>query len=268
MSTELEAPVTEAPQETIVQTEATAPEGQEEQKQEPVQEAETVESIRKKAENRINRLEKSRAKKDWQLQETNKQLAELSRKVQEFEAKQNTPKEPSEDDFDNYGDYLKAVARHKPQGQPTEAVDPKKIHEQAFQEAQQQFYIKQRTDFVDTQIDAAKKDIPDFERLEAENEDILAELPQPILMAFLEADNAPMAFYALAKEGKLESLANMTPTRAAMEIASAQIRGEQMAKASKVSKAPTPIQGAKGNSSSTSEDSMSGKELLKKHGLL
>lgn len=263
MSTEnTEAPV--APVENAAQTEATAPEAVT-----PEVEIETVESVRKKAENRINRLENSRKKKDWQLAETNKQLAELNRKIQEYEAKQNQPKEPSEDDFDNYGDYLKAVARYKPQQEKAEPLDPNKIKEQAFQEAQQKFYYDQRVNHVAQQAQKAIADSPELSGLLDEYSDVLDSYPPAIEMAFLESDNAPAAFYALAKEGKLEQLAHMTPTRAAHEIALAQVRGENMLKASKMSKAPAPIQGAKPITPSGRDlNAMSGKELRKHHGLL
>lgn len=189
------------------------------------------------------------SRRDKQIGSLRAREAELSRRLEALETAQK-PKneEPNEDSFDNYGDYLKAVARYKPQD--NQQVDSKEIQTQALQQAKEQVYYEQRMDVADKQIQKAQQEIPDFVHLEAEYEDVMDALPMPIIRAFLEADNAPMAFYALAKEGALESLAHMTPTKAAYVIAQAQIRGEQMARASKVSKAPAPIQGATGVSQS------------------
>lgn len=235
-------------------SEAPAQETQEPKPQnEPQEPVETVESIRKKADNRISRLEKSRAKKDWQLSEQGKQLEALRKEIEGFkQSNQPKNKEPDENDFDNYGDYLKAVARYKPQqeNQPEKAVDPKKIEEQAYATAKEAVHYEQRVNHVAQQAQKAMAESPELQQLFADNEDILDSFPPQIEKVFLDADNAPAAFYALTKEGKLELLAQMNPTQAAYTIAQAQIRGEQMMKAAKVSKAPAPITGAKGASQS------------------
>lgn len=192
-------------------------------------------------------------KQNTRLKErSNHEITQLRRELEQFRAAQQkeTPKieEPKEDDFDNYGDYLKAVARYKPQEQ--HQVDPKKIHEQAFQQAQEKFYYDQKVQQVATQAQKAMQEYPELEGLLEEHSDILDAYPPAIEMAFLEAENAPAAFYALAKEGRLEQLAHMSPIQAARVIAQAEARGEQMLKAGKVSKAPAPIQGARPNAAS------------------
>ena len=102
-----------------------------------------------------------------------------------------------------------------------------------------------------------------------ENQDIIEGYNDATKLAFLEADKPELAFYALASEGKLEDLDKMTPTRAARVIALAEIKGEEMSKARPVSKAPAPIQQAKGTGTRRKTlDDMSPSELiahLKKH---
>lgn len=219
----------------------------------------------KKAVNAITRRDRQIGKYKAQLEDQNRRFAEMQRQIEELTQKsQPKAKEPNEADFDNYGDYLKALATFKPVDQTTEKVDPEKIQQEAFQKAQKQIYYNQRLEAVTQQAQKAMQEVPGLSQIIDEYSDVLDSFPPEIEMAFLEADNAPMAFYALAQDGKLEQLAQMTPTQAAMEIARAQIRGEQMAKASKVSKAPQPIQGVKpGGAGGKSLSDMSADELMK-----
>jgi hypothetical protein len=205
------------------------------------------------------------SRRDKQIGAMRAQNAEFQRRLEAFEAAQNKgqePKEPKDTDYDNYGDYLKALAKFKPQEDAR--VDPKQIHEQAKTQAMQEFYYNSRVEAVAQQAQKAVQDVPELSHMLEEYSDVLDTYPQHVEMAFLEAENAPLAFYALAKEGKLESLAHMNAVQAAMTVAQAQLRGEQMVKASKVSKAPAPIQGARGSSASTKDAlSMAPDELLK-----
>lgn len=252
MSTENMAPATEANTNAVV-NEAPAQEQQNEQPQEAqIQEpVETVESVRKKAENRISRLEKARAKRDWQLSEQAKQVEALNRQIEELrKASQPKAKEPNSDEFDNYGDYLKALAQYRPDAQEKpEAVDPQKIQEQAFTQAKEQIHYQSRIEHMDKQAAKAMQEIPGYGDLVDQYEDVIDAAPQEIVRAFLDAENGHLAFYALASEGKLEQLAMMNPIQAAMEIARAEMRGAQLAQSKKVSKAPNPIAGARGNAS-------------------
>lgn len=197
------------------------------------------------ARNKVNRLNKQLAKERAEREQ-------FARKLQEFQAAQekNSPKskEPQEEDFDNYGEYLQALARYRPEVKQDQQIDPRQLQQQAFQQAQQELYYNQRVDAVAQQAQKAVQEMPELQNLLEEYSDVLDTYPPEIEMAFLQSENAPMAFYALAKEGKLEQLAFMTPMQAAHEIARAGIRGEQMAKAAKVTKAPTPIKGASGSS--------------------
>lgn len=201
------------------------------------------------ARNAVNRREKALAKERAQLAQYRRELNEL-RAAQEKAAKDaGQPKEPNENDFDTYGDYLKAVAKFRPQEKPQETVDPKTIHEQALQQARVQMHYEQRKQAVIPAIEKAMTEHPELAQLEEEFADVIDSAPEPVLLAFLDSENPAAAFYALAKEGKLEQLAHMPPTQMAYAIAQAELRGTQMMKASKVSKAPTPIQGVKGASS-------------------
>lgn len=260
MSVENQAGSDAAPSESVVQTEAPITEGPQEGVNDAAQEKQKTGNPKiddpwpESARNKVNRLNK-------QLAERSAREKDLARKLAQYEAAQekaaketSAPKEPNENDFDNYGDYLKAVAKYRPQEQPKQdAVDPKKIEEQAIQQARVQMHREQRMAEVAKQAEAIIKDHPEVAQLGDEYADVLDAMPGHVDMMFLNLDNAPAAFYALAKDGNFETvvqqLAQTDPVQAANFLIKAQTRGEQMMKASKVSKAPPPISGVKGNSS-------------------
>lgn len=242
----------------VAETEVTdtqAPEGEVEETKEKTGNPKIDDPWPKSARNALTR-------RDRQIGQLRAELNELRKSQQAAQPKPEAPKEPKEGDFDNYGDYLKALAQHRPQQQ--EQPDIAKLQEQARQEAMQQHHYDTRVEQVSQQALKAVQEVPELQTMLQEFSDVLDTFPPAIEMAFLEADNAPMAFYALAKEGRLEQLAHMNPYQAAMVIAQAQVRGEQMAKASKVSKAPQPIRGARGSApGSRSVENMSADDLLK-----
>jgi hypothetical protein len=211
----------------------------------------------KKAINALSRRDKQIGRLRAEAQQYKAELEKLQAQAQ---PKENQPKKsdgPQEDQFDNYGDYLKAVARYEArqelaQGQPKqEPVD-----------IQEQVWIAKREEYVGQQATALLETNPEYQQILTENADILDAMPPHVERAFLEAENAPLAFVALANEGKLEELLTMSPTKAAMEIAKAEIRGEAMVKAKKVTNAPTPLSANKGSGQvGKSLDAMSGKEL-------
>lgn len=210
----------------------------------------------KKAVNAISRRDKQIGKMRAEMQHYRAELEKL-----QTQAQQQTPKpksgEPNADDFDNYGDYLKAVARHEAKQELAQA-QPK----QEPVNVQEQVWIAQREEAVGQQAEALLKTNPEYQQILTENADILDVMPAHIERAFLEADNAPLAFIALAQEGKLEGLLTMSPARAAMEIAKAEARGEALVKAKPITNAPTPISPNRGSGSgSKSLDAMSGQEL-------
>lgn len=108
----------------------------------------------------------------------------------------------------------------------------------------------EQSDRTAKQAAEAFQKLPDFKDLFEANYDTLETFDNThIEQAFYEAENPEMAAYALMKEGKLESLLQMSPARAAMEIAKAEDRGRAYLKTGKTAtNAPTPISSAKGNS--------------------
>jgi len=212
----------------------------------------------KKAINALSRRDKQIGKLRAELQQRD---LELQRYQQQQSQKQAPDSDvPNEDSFDNYGDYLKAIARYEAK---QELAQGTKQQQEQQRSASQQAWIAERQDYVAVKAQEAIDSVPDFQQVMSENVDIVESFPPHIEHLFLEADNAALAFYALAKEGKLESLLEMSPARAAMEIGRAEDRGVAMTKAKPVTKAPTPISASKGTGTvGKTLDRMSTEELL------
>lgn len=207
------------------------------------------------------------------IERRNKQLSKLREELAALKAAQQPaqqlPKQtvkssdgPNEDDYENYGDYLVAKAKHELK---QEMALEKSESQKQQADLQRQNWVAQREEVIVSTMETHKTNIPDFAQVIAENADIADEFPDHIAQAFYEADDAGLAFYNLAKEGKLEALANMSPYRAAMEIAKAEQKKPTL---NKVSSAPQPISGATGTArTARGWDQMSGEEIIKKLGI-
>lgn len=241
----------EAPIETTTETEAPL----ETNPNEPAEPADVP--FPKKAVNALSRRDKQIGKLQAQLAA---ERAELAR-YREQQAKSPVDNSPKEEAFDNYGEYLKAVARHEAK-QELSQNSQKQLEQQSM--AQQEAWINERSEYATDRARKAIESIPDYKQLFTENADVLQSLPPHLERAFLEADAPELAFYALAKEGRLEALLGMSPSRAAIEIGRAEARGEALSKAKPVTRAPAPIQGVKGASGgSKTLDNMNSEELIK-----
>jgi hypothetical protein len=126
---------------------------------------------------------------------------------------------PQEDDFDSYGDYLIARAKFELKQEQQGETSKRQAEQVSAQKAQ---WAAEREQTIASKVVDYKKTVPDFESVVNEAADIADDFPEYIVDAFYEADDGALAFYNLAKQGKLEALASMSPTRAAMEIAKAQ----------------------------------------------
>ncbi len=267
---ETEKPVTQEPEKVVEsaetadvqETETDAPENAETETAETKEPDDTP--FPKKAVNAISRRDKIIAK---ERAEKAAILAELERYRSQGQAQTTKPEQsatntkapPNEDDFDNYGDYLKAQVLHE--------VEQKQAQKQADYEAQQrqaqyQEWEAQQTARIAQAAQSHSQSIPDFASVIDEHADIMDELPQHVQTAFLEAEDGALAFYVLAKDGKLDDLVNMTPYQVMREIVKAESRKPSL---NRVTKAPEPIKGVQGRGSVTKDLSeLSGSELLKR----
>lgn len=176
---------------------------------------------------------------------------------------QNNDQAPREEDFENYGDFVTARAEYNVLKKLKEQQEAgaKAMEAQQYQSKMQE-YIETRDEEIAEVAKTYISQIPDYQSVISEASDIVDTIPWEIQQLFYEADDAALAVYNLAKEGKLERLATMSPYKAAIEIDRAQQKKPQL---KKVPSAPEPIKGMTGASSSGSKtlDRMSGEEIIK-----
>lgn len=238
-TTEAENPVTETP----------------EPEPEKPQTADELKTLQNRLARENRRIGKLTAQK-YQFENEAKTLREQLAKLQ---TNQTANGPPQEGQFNNYGEYLKAEARYAAQELLTERDTQNQTQ---AQKANEQAWTEDRLEHVADTSQKAKAAFPDYQSVYDQNLDIIQTFPPHIEKAFLEADNPAYALYALAKDGGLEQLASMSATRAAVVIARAEDRAASMK--AQVTRAPTPLAGAKGTAPGSKElHQMSGDELLK-----
>jgi hypothetical protein len=205
----------------------------------------------KKAVNAISRRDKKIGKQAEQIRRLNEELTALRSKA------------PKESDFEGrpYGDLLKAEAKHAAAEESTER-ELKRVESE--DKAAREEWKQERLEALGTNSAEARKSIPDFDTVLKQSKPFLDSLPEEISDALLEADNPAFAVVALAKEGLLGELADMSPTRAAMLIAKMEEKGLALVSKPEATKAPAPIAPVKGSGTAGKPvERMSGKELLK-----
>lgn len=159
-------------------------------------------------------------------------------------AKTGIPTKLDANKFANYAEFLEArseeIADYKIEKKFAEREG--KQQEERKTEKEQEWEA-QRSDIVDKQASEFAKEHPEINALFDEYEDTIRDFPKEIKHALLAADNAPLAFFNLAKEGKLEDLAQMSLVDAKVEIRLAQLKQPEKAK----TKAPAPLPASRGS---------------------
>lgn len=171
---------------------------------------------------------------------------------------------PTEDQFENYGDFLEAKVLHKleAQKQPQQETPPPEPNR--YGDDVDPEWVAEREEYTATKASEYINLIPDYQEVFMANMDLIDALPPKIEKLFLEADDGALAFYTLAKEGKISAFRGLSEARAALEIASAEKRGASYLKPKTVSKAPSPIAANKGSMGGINDaDRMSADDLLK-----
>lgn len=201
------------------------------------------------------------------------ELSKLRSEVEQYKSAKSAPQPPKEEDFQAYGDYLVEKAKYEIlQSQKQEKSGDQPKQEGPQMSDQERLWKMQREQHVAHSAANLAKEIPDFAETMVAYADFAEDLPPAIQNMFLEADNGALAFYNMAKSGTLENLMGMTPYQAVLAIDAAARKGGRTATQQPMQGQPAPqphkpIQGARGVSPGRSEDSLSGKELLKRYKL-
>lgn len=235
--------------EAVQPEQATTPEANqqatEEQKPETPEEKPELseaEKERKKLENALSYQRKQRAKAQREAQEQRQRLEQLEKELAQFKPKSDNA--PKEENYNSYSEYLEAkqewllerklAEREAKAKEATKTAEVDQIRQQQAQALQQK-------------AQEAIKQIPDYLQTMQEHAELIDGFPPHIIEQIHKADNAPLALYNLAKEGKLEELPFMDAIDAAVEIRLAQRTAPTPPK----SKAPPPISAARGAASAS-----------------
>lgn len=231
----------------------------------------TPEQLAKREANRQSHLNSKLAK----MRRENRELRELAARAQSAQqpaqspANDNgAPKPPNEDDYATWDElraaerkYVEDLADWKLEQKLSER--DKKSTEEAKTNQANSYKAERINEHAQKEAEFAKQN-PDYEKIVyGDYGDFMTNLPLPVAEALLEAENASLALYALAKEGRLEELEDMSPYRISMEIGKAEIRGESYLNRNTATNAPTPVPAARGTGNpSRSLEQKSVEELL------
>lgn len=214
----------------------------------------TPEQLAKREWNRKSHMNSKLARQARELRE----LRELKARLEQPQAKPQEPQAPNMDDFNTLEEYMDARDAYR---------DSQKLSAQNKNEPQIAPELAQGLSQAAAKEAEFAKNTPDYEKLISENAEFFDEVGRDTKLqtAIVEADNAPLALYALMKEGLIGELYDLTPTRLAAELAKAEIRGQSyLVQKRTATNAPAPISSAKGKGITPSSiDKLDGASLLK-----
>ncbi len=193
----------------------------------------------KKAVNALSRKDKHIKKLKAEIQ----QLRSETQNIQSLQ-KSKSDEMPKEEDFANktYGEYLDALTDWKIEQKLKEG---KELQEKEKLKSKDEEWHQERMEVSNSNEEEARKHFSDFDKTVSEALSEI-ELEPHVRRAFLEADNPAFAFYAMAKDGTLEDLNDMSATKAAILIGKYEDKGLSLSKQKQQTKAPTPMTGNKG----------------------
>jgi len=265
---------TEVATEPKASTEAASENPKVEEKVEVEAPAKVEEDISKKPDSELTPEQLAKREKNRQSH-LNSKLAEMRRAKRELEAQvaqlrqQPKPQEqvnngrPRIEDFADktWEEYNEALTDWKLE-QKFSATNKQSEETQKSQQINQ---AKAQRVYEVAQAEAEfAKSNPEYAELVNENAAFFSGITPEIAEGLAEADNPTVAIYALMKEGGLDNLFDLTPTKLAAELAKAEIRGETYLKQVKpTTNAPAPITAARGNAVGKSLDKLDGAALLK-----
>jgi hypothetical protein len=220
-----------------------------------------LEKTLKREQRRIDKITADKYQYKALIEQKEAELAKYTQKPA------SPPEAPDETKFTDYGELKKAervYQKNLTQHEIQEALAAERRQQQErLSKEQQKAWETERDAHFDSTAEEAGKSFSDFSNVIEENLEAVQSVANHVRTAFREAEHGAHALYILLKEGKLEDLNDMSPTKAAMAIALAEERAVTLAKTKQVTKAPAPMAPSRGTTAgSKSIDAMSGEELL------
>lgn len=206
------------------------------------------------------------SKRDRKIHNLRKEREALQAEIDRLKAATETTQEsadepPKEEDFDTFGEYLEARQEYiakKTLSQSKKDQDQDQL--KTLEQQQKQKLFEERDAVIEKLDEELRSTYSDYDSVIDTNMDKAAALVQQrpdLYESFLALDNPNMAFYNLAKEGRLESLLQMPSNIAVVELVQAQYRNNAPVKQAApatveqpVSAAPQPLKAAKGTAQS------------------
>lgn len=171
--------------------------------------------------------------------------------------------------YANFGEFWDAKTRWNTRQAFAEAQ--KKVTD-AHAAAERATLARQEEARISTEAQKFVESVPDAMQLLRDNADIIMAFSPDVESLLLQAENAPLAIYNLAKDGKLAQLNQMPLARAAFEIGRAMSMAlpnaaAQIAPAQQISSAPNPPSRAAngtGTGNNQALENLSPRDLMKR----
>lgn len=223
------------------------------------------EASSKGVDDELKTVRKALEKRNRYINNQRQRISDLQAQIQKLQDGygKDKPQAPELDKFESALDFLKADTRHELKQELAEMQHKQKLE---LLEQQKAIALEEQTRVIEQQVVELAQTNPDFKKVVSDNVRVFQSMPEHINGLLTDLENGHIAAYALAKEGRLQSIYNMPPHIAAAHLVNAEIRGQQyLLQAAKPRKtAPEPIGAIKGGKSSTpSLSDMSPSELDK-----
>lgn len=269
MQVETVEPLAEAPSEVVQQEAAPSSELPDQISEEspPNEETLSPEDRNKKLAKALERNKRKIGKLHAQTAQERESRQRLEQVVSELE-KRLGPQQPQtidENQFSNYGDYLKADNKMTAEQIAQKIVDERIAAFETKQQTQHQQakWVETQQQSIADSSDKLSKQLPDFDAVLSSHAETIAEFPDHIKLLALSTPDVAIAAYQLAKEDALDDLADMTVEQAKSALEQAVKRGMIALNAKKISRAPEPMSSAKGTAGGVkSLERMSAHELM------
>ena len=197
----------------------------------------------KKLSNALNKQKRANNKLRAQREQAQQEIERLKKQLEDGSGKEEA--EPTEDGFDSYADYLKARADWA--GKNSFSEHSRKNTEEQISNLESQkeaLWANERMEHLSEKVKHVSAEYPDYMDVHQNNVESVNKMPEELQKTFLSLDNAPLAFYNLVKEGRLEDLTDLPADVARTEIIQAQYR--KPPKPAKATSAPAPMKAATG----------------------
>lgn len=187
---------------------------------------------------RIDELTRAKYEAEREREIARQELERYRREAEQHKAPPISDNEPRFEDFSDYGDYVKAIAKHTA-AKELEALKSQQTQEQERQKAEE----RQRA--FNEKADKARSKYDDFDAIA-----LSPIVPYSQVMGQLVADSdiaGDLAYYLGKNLDEAKRLSQLPPVEAAKQIGRLEAKLSEVPKPKKITQAPPPIKAVAGN---------------------